>query len=407
MITAAFDADVLVVGAGPAGTATAIRTARAGLRTVVVDRAHFPRDKPCAEYLSPETLRQLALLGVLDRVERLPCVPLTGIEVTGPRGARLAGLFAAAGYSPFRPTGLAVSRRDLDATLVAAAREAGAVVQEGQTVLALVRDRGAVVGAVLGDRTGQRTVLRARVTVGADGLRSRVARALGGQVWSRPARLALVAHLPSLAGLRTRAEMHVGPAGYVGLNPLGDGRTNVALVVRARDAVGARGDLVGFFLRTLETFPGVRDRISTPLPHSVRIRVTGPFAVRARRIVDHGALLVGDAAEFFDPFTGEGMCTALRGAALAARTLTRALASGPSPRARDLHPYRVARRRTFLGKWGVERLLGWGMLAPSLFDRAVARLERRGRGHLLIGVTGNFAPARAVLNPRLLAGMLW
>jgi hypothetical protein len=60
-----------------------------------------------------------------------------------------------------------------------------------------------------------------------------------------------------------------------------------------------------------------------------------------------------------------------------------------------------------MGKWAVERLIGWGMLAPDVFDRAIGRLESRGRAHTLIGVTGNFVPAREVLNPRFLAGMLW
>jgi hypothetical protein len=75
--------------------------------------------------------------------------------------------------------------------------------------------------------------------------------------------------------------------------------------------------------------------------------------------------------------------------------------------AKRLAGYVAARRRAFAGKWAVERLIGWGMAAPVLFDRAIARLEARGWSHTLIGVTGDFVPAREVLNPRFLAGMLW
>ncbi|MBA3317237.1 MAG: hypothetical protein H0T50_04005, partial [Gemmatimonadales bacterium] len=72
-----------------------------------------------------------------------------------------------------------------------------------------------------------------------------------------------------------------------------------------------------------------------------------------------------------------------------------------------LAPYRQARRRAFGGKWAVERLIGYGMHFPTLFDRAVGRLARRGLAHTLIGVTADFVPARAVLNPVFLARMLW
>ena len=73
---------------------------------------------------------------------------------------------------------------------------------------------------------------------------------------------------------------------------------------------------------------------------------------------------------------------------------------------RRLRGYRAARRRAFLGKWIVERLIGYGMLAPALFDRAVARLERRGMADTLIGVTGNFVSPWRVVNPVYLARMV-
>jgi menaquinone-9 beta-reductase len=117
--------------------------------------------------------------------------------------------------------------------------------------------------------------------------------------------------------------------------------------------------------------------------------------------------LVGDAADFFDPFTGEGIYSALRGAELLAETAEPALAHRGRVTAAALAPYRRARRRAFGGKWAVERLIGYGMNFPALFDRAVGRLGRRGMAHTLIGVTADFVPARAVLNPVFLARMLF
>jgi flavin-dependent dehydrogenase len=130
-VTARPRVDALVVGLGPAGAATAIRLARAGLVVTAIDRATFPREKACSEYMSPETLRQLSLLGVLARVEAAGGTPLRGVTVTGPLGARLTGRFGGGEAASFRPTGLSIARRILDATLVAAAREAGVTVIEG------------------------------------------------------------------------------------------------------------------------------------------------------------------------------------------------------------------------------------------------------------------------------------
>ena len=112
------------------------------------------------------------------------------------------------------------------------------------------------------------------------------------------------------------------------------------------------------------------------------------------------------AADFFDPFTGEGICSALRGAELAAAAAMAALAH-PGPVTRHaLAPYLRARRAAFLGRWTIERLVGYGMLAPRLFDRVVDRLHRRGLADTFIGVTGDFVPARAVLNPWFLSRMV-
>jgi flavin-dependent dehydrogenase len=178
----------------------------------------------------------------------------------------------------------------------------------------------------------------------------------------------------------------------------------VALVVPAGRAAGARGRADAFFLDALADFPGVRERVGRG-SLAREVLATGPFAAWSGRVVAGGAALVGDAADFFDPFTGEGIYSALRGAELLAETTGPALAQGRVTAA-ALAPNRRARWRAFGGKWAVERLIGYGMNFPALFDRAVGRLGRRGMAHTLIGVTADFVPARAVLNPVFLARML-
>ena len=398
--------DVLVVGAGPGGSATAAWLARAGFTVAAVDRAAFPRDKACSEYMGPETVRLLDRLGVVPALEAAGAARPGGTAVTAASGSRLDGRFALAGGRPYRPTGLSVSRRVLDQALVRAAREAGAAVLERTAVEELLYDRGAVAGALVRDAGGRRDALRARLTVGADGLRSIVARRMGRRRHGRPRRIAFVAHVDGVAGMRDSAELHVGRDGYVGLNPIGAGRTNVALVVPAERGVEARGRAESFLFEGLRGFAGLHQRVAGGVL-ARRVLATGPFAAWSGRVVADGAALVGDAADFFDPFTGEGIYSALCGAALLAEAAAQALAAGGPVTAAGLAPYRRARRRAFAGKWAVERLIGYGMLCPALFDRAVGRLGRRaGMADTLIGVTGDFLPARRVLNPLFLARML-
>ena len=125
-------AQALVVGGGPSGASTALALARLGVDVLVLDRARFPRDKPCSEYMSPEASRILAAMGVLDRVEGAGAAQLAGMRVRAPGGRTFQGDFAARhGFRGYRDRGLALRRTLLDAMLLDAARGAGARVREG------------------------------------------------------------------------------------------------------------------------------------------------------------------------------------------------------------------------------------------------------------------------------------
>ena len=397
---------MLIAGAGPAGSATAVLLARSGCSVLAIDRARFPREKACSEYMSPETVRILGRLGVVEALEAAGAVPLEGLKVTASRAAA-QGRFALASPPPFRPTGLSISRRILDYQLVTAARAAGAVVSEQTSLEELLYDGGAIRGAVLRERSGQRHVVRARLTVGADGLRSVVARRIGDRTYGSPRRVAFVAHVAGVQEMSVSAELHFGRFGYVGLNPIGHGLTNVALVVPSGEAAPARGRLEQFFFAKLREFPDVHRRLASG--DLVRaVLATGPFAAWSGRVTAPGALLVGDAADFFDPFTGDGIYSALRGAELVVETMLPALHDSIGSSIEDALPeYRRMRRRVFVGKWIFERLIGWSMHLPSLFERGIARIGRRdGMASTLIGVAGGFVPARKVLNPVFIARMV-
>ncbi|HJR16762.1 MAG TPA: NAD(P)/FAD-dependent oxidoreductase [Gemmatimonadales bacterium] len=397
--------DVLVAGAGPAGSATATLLARAGYSVLVVDRASFPRDKACSEYMSPEAVRILARLGVVEVLEQAGAFPLEGMKVTGPRGSTAHGKFALAG-DPYRPTGLSISRRVLDSELLTAARRAGAVVLERTRVEELLYDRGGVAGAVVCDESSRRKSLWARLTVGADGLRSVVARRLGHRSHGSSRRMAFVAHVAGVADMGPSAELHFRDNGYIGLNQIGNGQTNVALVVPTERAGAAGGRMRRFFSETLAEFPEINARVEAG--EVVRpILATGPFAVRSSHVIAPGALLVGDAADFFDPATGDGIYSALRGAELVAAAVAPALSqAGPVTR-ECLMEYARMRRQVFAGKWVLERMMDQALRFPRLFDRAVSRIGRReGMAHTIIGLAGGFVPRREVMNPVFLARMM-
>jgi flavin-dependent dehydrogenase len=398
-IRASHTRDVIVVGAGPAGSAVAHALASAGRDVVAFDRARFPRPKPCAEYVSPEATAMLASIGVLEPAMRAGAVRLSGMRVRSPDGSELTGEWAAARrFRGSQTHGIALRRDRLDALLVDAARTAGAEIREGECVRNLVRDeRGRVVGVTLADGTEQ----RAHLVIGADGLRSIVARRLRvGRAAHWPRRVAFVSHYRGVEGVTTHGEMHVERDGYVGLAPVDGGLVNVAAVVPARRARSAAGDAATFLERWVVSRPHLATRFANA-ERVAPVLATGPFGWRTRRAWSPGAALLGDAADFFDPFTGEGIFAALRGAELLAPYADAACTAKTARDADDaLASYERDRRAAFRGKWRVERLVGFTVGWPALMNRVARGLaRRRDLADTLVGVTGDVVPADAVLRP--------
>jgi flavin-dependent dehydrogenase len=400
------DAEVIVVGGGPAGASTAWALAREGVDVLVLDRARFPRDKICAEYLSPQASRILSDMGVLEEIESKRPAHLRGMRVIAPNGTVADGEFASThGYRGFRDRGLAIRRTILDEIVLRGARRAGARVEESVRVTDLDRNGDGRIGGVkaLGADGADRT-LRARYVVGADGLRSVVGRRLGlvktSRIW--PRRIALVAHYENVAEVSDIGEMHIDYDGYFGLVEVGGGKINTAVVVPQSRAEKLGDGKTEFFERWIAERPQLARRFAgarrvTP------VRATGPFATASRRAWAPGAALVGDAADFFDPFTGEGMYAALRGGELLAPFLIEALGRPKRDEKAVLAGYDRARKREFGGKWKLERIVGMAIAYPWFLNNAAGVLARRkDLADLLVGVAGDFIPPRLVLSPRFL-----
>ncbi|HEX8559187.1 MAG TPA: NAD(P)/FAD-dependent oxidoreductase [Pyrinomonadaceae bacterium] len=402
--------DVIIVGGGPAGASAAVGLASAGARVLVAERERFPREKLCGEFISPECLGHFARLGVLERME-------------GGGGARVSEtvFYAPSGRSVSAPSAwfggeaLGLSRAEMDARLLARAREAGADVLEEAALAGVVTEGARVRGVRLRTAAGATREFRARVTLDATGrgrsVARRAARELaaaakadeGGGEGNETARARLVAfkaHLEGAGGAPGVCEIYFYPGGYGGLSPVEGGLSNLCFIARASDARRCGSDPERLMREAL-----ARNRRAALTLAGARAR-TRWLGVAVESFGRHepapfdGLLAVGDAAAFIDPFTGSGMLMALEGGALAADAVSRWLARGGD--GGDFAPlageYRAAYAARFDARLRLCGLLRRAALAPPAFAEAAvvalgasAALRRR----LARATRGGSAPAAA------------
>ncbi len=394
--------DAVVVGGGPAGSALAALLARRGHDVLLLDAARFPRDKVCGEAVSPEAWRLLEATGAADRVRSLAPHPLRGMRLVSPDGTSFRGE-----YRGRERPGFAVRRLALDEALLDAARDAGAEVREGVGVTGLLREGEAVAG-VLAEVAGETRPLRARVTAGADGRRSVVARTLGLlREHPRMRRFAVRGHWDDVQGLEDVGEMHVGVGGYCGVAPLSPTLANVAFVLDRSEMAPAAGNLEGFYRDSLRRrWPRLAERLWHARLFEAP-RAIGPLALVCRAVTAAGAVLVGDAAGFYDPFTGEGVTLALRTAELAAEAIHTALQRPEAPPLPRLVAYERSRRAATRDKFRFNRLLQVAVGRPDVANAVARRLARRpDLADRLVSVAGDFVPARTAFGARFLLDLL-
>jgi flavin-dependent dehydrogenase len=332
--------DVLVVGGGPAGLATALLAARAGLGVRVVEARPAPVDKACGEGLMPGAVAVLTdLLGG----------PPTGLPLRGIRYVDGAGRVAQARFRG--EPGLGVRRTTLYAGLWDAVAAAGIEVATGK-VTQVRQDADGVLARLAGP--GARD-LRARYLVAADGLHSPLRRALGLDAPTpSPQRWGLRRHVAA-APWTDSVEVHWGKRSEAYLTPVGPDLVGVALLTADRAPFDVQ----------LARFPAVLDRLDGAAPAS-DVRGAGPLRRQARARTVGRVLLVGDAAGYVDALTGEGIAVALA----SARALVRCLAAD---RPQD---YELAwRRATRRSRWLTSSLLWAGsraVLRPTIVPAAAA-----------------------------------
>jgi len=413
MTTVPQRADVAIVGAGLAGAVLGTRLARAGLDVVVLERSPHWRWRAGGVFASAAATRELARAGLDPGVpaQVARSIPAMRLETPGGTVVRLTYGTETGGDPP-----VGFDRSTLDPALVELARGAGASVVHGVAVrsvdLGSTADDGSRL-VVAEPRDGEATErsIEARVVVGADGPHSIIARAAGVLRPSRlPARVALSYHLPDPRGdLPLDARLRLFHDGYLGIAPVVGGRVNVGIVLgpswRPRLAAEGAGAIADQLVRSV---PATADDAAPWREAAPCEAVAGawPLGGRVARRAGGGWFLVGDAAGFLDPLTGEGIHRAIVSARLAAPAIV-AVVRGRADSREAAAAYDRAMRRRFATKDAVSWLVHAFAARPPILEYAARRLADRSTVRATMGlVMGDIIPARHGLDPRFLAALL-
>jgi menaquinone-9 beta-reductase len=329
---AADEADVIVVGAGPAGSTTAYYLAQAGLDVLLLEKSRFPREKVCGDGLTPRGVKALVAMGI-GVSERDGWVRNKGLRVIG-AGKRMELLWPE--LSSYPGYGLVRPRTDLDQMLAGRARSAGARLLEGVTVT----------GPVLDDRTGRVTgvtarpagaeeerTYAARVVVAADGNSSRLSVAMGlHKRDDRPLGVAVRTYYKTPRHdddyLESWLDLWDGDRllpGYGWIFGMGDGTSNVGLGLLNTSAAFGQTDYHALLRRWLKGMPAEWGFTEENRTQPVRGAAL-PMGFNRTPHYYNGLLLVGDAGGMVNPFNGEGIAYAMESAEILARTIAQALA---------------------------------------------------------------------------------
>lgn len=317
--------EIAVVGGGPIGLAVAIRTTELGLRTLVIDKRIAPIDKACGEGLMPAGVAHLQALGVIARLSRDECSPITGIRYTQEDGTIIDGRLPA-------PGGLGVRRLALSQALTDRAREAGVTFLHDE-VIDCVRSADGM------QLTLRESSVLARFVVAADGLHSPMRKRLGLDGEPRATRRFGLRRHYRVAPWSSLVEVHFAQGVEAYITPAGSERIGLAFLFEASQS---HTD----FDTLLARFPILQERLSG-LPFDSEPRGLGPLHQTATRVVGDGCALVGDAAGYVDAITGEGITLGLDTADALARALPSLLAGHSTLAAYERFYARAFKRYAF------------------------------------------------------------
>lgn len=351
--------DVVVVGGGLAGCATATLLARAGLAVLVLERKRYPVHKLCGEFLSPEAQDVFEQLGVARAVADAGAAPIRRAALTAPSGARME--------TPLPGTALGLSRLRLDPILMAGVRQAGGEALDGLPVRSVDAEGAGYRVSFAGGS------VRARLVVGAWGKRSGLDGALGRAfVRQRSPLVGFKAHFEG-DNVGDWIELHAFEGGYCGVSHVEDGRVNVCWIAHERALRAAGGSPDAMLAGPLRRNPHLADRLDRMARVTPRFEAVAQVSFRRKGVSHGGALMVGDTAAMITPFCGDGMAMALESATVAAPLLIDHLGGSLSRDALERRYAQVWRRR-----YALRLRLGRGLHEAFSRPRGADTLVRLG-----------------------------
>lgn len=320
--------DVVIVGAGPGGSGTALHLKGSGLKIALLDKQKFPRDKICGDGVSGKSSTILKELGLFDEMFKLNHGPGYGVWMSGPNGVDL--IVDSRNENPnAKPHGAVVRRMDFDNFLFQNAKKVeGVDAYEQMTVFDLIKEGDRYIGVLAKDTSGNIHEFRAKIIVGADGAASVVANKLGVAFRDPDHYVSAVrCYYDGVEGMREVIEIHFveeALPGYFWIFPLEGKKANVGIGMLDRDMRGRNVNLAQLLEKLINENPKFKDRFK----NAKRItNITGwtlPLGSKRRKPYFNGVILVGDAAALIDPLTGEGIGNALLSSKLAAQTIRKA-----------------------------------------------------------------------------------
>jgi geranylgeranyl reductase family protein len=361
------DADVIVVGAGPAGSTTAYHLAQSGADVLLLEKSAFPREKVCGDGLTPRAVKSLIAMGI-DTSEQAGWLHNKGLRIIG-GGMRIELPWP--DLASFPDYGLVRPRLDFDDLLVRQAVKAGATLRENTNVQGPVLDdsTGRITGVTAKAEDGSEVTYRAPLVVAADGNSSRLSLAMGlHKRDDRPMGVAVRTYYTSPRHADDWLESWLelwdrGPDGRDRLLPgygwifgVGDGTSNVGLGILNTSTAWGKVDYKDLLKRWLDQTPeewGYREENRTQPVRGAAL----PMGFNRQPHYARGMLLVGDSGGMVNPFNGEGIAYAMEAAELAAEVISQALARPTADaRERALEAYPQALKATYGGYYTVGRV---------------------------------------------------